>query len=245
MKALIDTYSDEEFKQIVKQSRSMREISQKLGYSATSGDSLAKIRKRIDELEISTEHFSTLHKRPVARSEENIFIENSTADQSTLRRWYLKGQYTPYVCSICGQEPIWQGKELTLILDHINGHNKDDRLENLRWVCPNCNQQLPTTNGKNKKILTKKYYCVDCGKEIDKRSVRCLECHTKNRVIPLEKMPVTRDELKDLIRNKPFTQIGQQFGVSDNAIRKWCDKFGLPRKASEIKKYSDEDWSKI
>ena len=125
---------DEEFKQIVKQSCSMREISQKLGYSATSGDSLAKIRKRIDELEISTEHFSTLHKRPVARSEENIFIENSTADQSTLRRWYLKGQYTPYVCSICGQEPVWQGKELTLILDHINGHNKDDRLENLRGL---------------------------------------------------------------------------------------------------------------
>ena len=38
-----------------------------------------------------------------------------------------------------------------MILDHINGDNKDDRLENLRWVCPNCNYQLDTTNGKNKK----------------------------------------------------------------------------------------------
>ena len=58
-------------------------------------------------------------------------------------------------------------------------------------------------------------------------------------------MPITRDELKDLIRSTPFTQIGIKFGVSDNAIRKWCDKFNLPRKVSEIKQYSDEEWSKI
>ena len=44
-------------------------------------------------------------------------------------------------------------KPLTLILDHINGHNHDNRLENLRWVCPNCNQQLDTTNGRNVKKL--------------------------------------------------------------------------------------------
>ena len=44
-----------------------------------------------------------------------------------------------------------QGKALTLILDHINGRNHDDRLENLRWVCPNCNQQLDTTNGRNRR----------------------------------------------------------------------------------------------
>jgi transposase len=58
-------------------------------------------------------------------------------------------------------------------------------------------------------------------------------------------MLVTREELKQLIRTTPFTQIGKQFGVSDNTIRKWCDKYNLPRKVSEIKKYSDEDWSKI
>ena len=73
----------------------------------------------------------------------------STINQKTLRRWYKKGNYTEYKCSICGLLPVWQNKELTLILDHINGLNNDDRLENLRWVCPNCNMQLPTTNGKN------------------------------------------------------------------------------------------------
>jgi len=58
-------------------------------------------------------------------------------------------------------------------------------------------------------------------------------------------MPVTREELKQLIRTTPFIKIGQQFGVSDNAIRKWCDKFNLPRKSTEIKKISDKDWEKL
>ena len=243
MKALIDTYSDQEFIQIVKQSNSYREISRKLGYSAISGDSLNIIKKRIENLHISVTHFNC--NTPVKRNEENIFIENSTADQKTLRRWYLKGCYTEYKCSVCGQEPIWQNKPLTLILDHVNGDNHDDRLENLRWVCPNCNQQLDTTNGKNRKKHQKKYYCIDCGAEISKGSIRCVSCYNKAKTISLEDMPVSREELKFLIRTKPFTRIGEQFGVSDNAIRKWCDKFSLPRKATEIKKFSDEEWSKI
>jgi uncharacterized protein with PIN domain len=91
-----------------------------------------------------------------------------------LRFWYKKGNYTPYICSICGLEPVWQDKELTLILDHINGINNDDRLENLRWVCPNCNQQLDTTNGKNKRHSEHKIKtCIDCGKKISQSSIRC------------------------------------------------------------------------
>ena len=73
-KALIDTYSDEEFKNIVKQSSSMKDISTKIGYTATSGDSLARIRKRIDFLNLSTEHFSEMNKRTVKRNEDNIWM---------------------------------------------------------------------------------------------------------------------------------------------------------------------------
>ena len=58
-------------------------------------------------------------------------------------------------------------------------------------------------------------------------------------------MRVSREELKTLIRTLPFLQIGEKFNVSDNTIRKWCDKYNLPRKASEIKKYSDEEWNLI
>ena len=241
--ALIDQYSKEEFNQIVLLSTNYKEVAQKLGYTAYSGDLCNKIKERIEADKCSIEHFKL--NTCIIRNEDNIFIKDSTANQSTLRRWYKKGEYTPYLCSICGQEPIWQGKELTLILDHINGSNHDDRLENLRWVCPNCNQQLDTTNGKNKKMIKKHYYCVDCGKEISRHSVRCQSCSSKAKIVPLEEMQVTREELKVMIRTIPFTQIGAKYGVSDNTIRKWCDKFNLPRKKSEIIAISDEDWTKI
>lgn len=145
----LNSFSDEEFSQIVQDSITMTEVCQKIGCSK-SGDMFKRIKQRINELNLSIEHFNSKGKTPVKRTVENIFIENSTADQRTLRKWYLKGNYTPYICSICGQEPFWNHQELTLILDHINGCNHDDRLENLRWVCPNCNQQLPTTNGKHR-----------------------------------------------------------------------------------------------
>ena len=226
MGALIDNYSDEEFSQIVGQSNSMAELSRKLGYSAYSGDSLSRIRTRI-------------------RNKENIFIENSTANQSTLRKWYIKGNYSPYICSICGQQPFWNGKEMTLILDHINGENHDDRLENLRWVCPNCNQQLPTTGGRNQKKRKKHYYCVDCGKEISRGCIRCKRCDDKFRTIQEENMPIDRNKLKELIFTTPFTKIAEMFGVTDNAIRKWCKKLKLPFRRKDINKYNEEEWVNI
>lgn len=54
-----------------------------------------------------------------------------------------------------------------------------------------------------------------------------------------------RKELKKLIRTKSFLEIGRMFNVSDNAIRKWCDAEKLPRKKTEIKQYTDEEWEKI
>ena len=243
--SLLSSYSKEELDLIVLNSNSWRDLGRKLGYASNSSDLKLSIQKRIEELNIDTSHFKTVAKNSIERNEENVFIENSTADQSTLRRWYFKGKYTEYKCSICGQEPFWNNKELTLILDHVNGCNNDDRLENLRWVCPNCNMQLPTTN-RSKNTTVKKYYCIDCGKEVSKSTTkRCQDCNSKHMIIPIENMSITREELKDLIRSTSFTQIGIKYGVSDNTIRKWCDKFNLPRKVSEIKQFSDEDWSKI
>ena len=93
-------------------------------------------------------------------------------------------------------------------------------------------------------------YCIDCGKELsDNRSIRCRACAAKERgskkTVPLNQMKVTREELKELIRTTPFTTIGSRFGVTDNSIRKWCDKFNLPRTKKEINSYSDEEWQNL
>ena len=48
-----------------------------------------------------------------------------------------------------------------------------------------------------------------------------------------------------MIRSIPFTKIGELYNVSDNAIRKWCDSYSLPRSSKEIKSYTSEEWDKI
>lgn len=84
--------------------------------------------------------------------------------------------------------------------------------------------------------------CIDCNIEITYGSTRCKSCREK---FVKKEIPISREELKEMIRKDSFLSIGKKFNVSDNAIRKWCDKYNLPRLKSEIKKYSDEEWSKI
>jgi hypothetical protein len=73
----------------------------------------------------------------------------------------------------------------------------------------------------------------------------CVACSNKARAIVKKDSDITREELKKLIRTLPFTQIGKIYSVSDNAVRKWCDYYNLPRKVSDIKQYTDEEWDKI
>ena len=91
-----------------------------------------------------------------------------------------------------------------------------------------------------------KNICIDCGKEIRNTSLRCKVCENKFRKIEAaDDYPVTREELKNLLRTTSFLQIGRQFNVSDNAIRKWCRNLNLPCRSHDIKKMSDEEWKLI
>lgn len=244
---LMDTYSKEEFAKIVMNSTSYADCLKKLGYASNSGSSTKLLKEKIQNENLSVSHFETksLNEKTV-RTEENVFCTNSTANQSTLRKFYLK-KHPQEKCQICGQVPFWNNKPLTLILDHINGFNHDNRLENLRWVCPNCNIQLETTNARNPNH--KKYYCEKCGKQVSQKGVKlCLNCYKKEQNenhIQRKNARPSREELKKLIREKPFTQIGKQFNVSDNAIRKWCDSEKLPKTKQEINSYSDIEWENI
>ena len=71
------------------------------------------------------------------------------ASRASVRKKILKDQLIPYQCGICELKE-WNGKQLSLHLDHINGKNGDHRLENLRFLCPNCHSQTDTYTGRNK-----------------------------------------------------------------------------------------------
>lgn len=226
-------------KKYVKESNSIKELQIKLGYSPNGGVS-SVIRNYCKEKNISLEHFTSISKEKIKRTEKNTFIKNSTASQKVLRELYKKNNYTEYKCSICGQEPFWNGKELTLTLDHINGINTDDRLENLRWVCPNCDRQLDTFCSKNNRKerinKAKKTYCIDCGKEISHNSQRCMKCE-KLRIRKVKNRPSAEELQNILLQNKGnFSKVGKIFGVSDNTIRKWCKSYNLPYHSGDYKR---------
>lgn len=79
-----------------------------------------------------------------------LFSANTKVSRGTIKRAILRRGLIENKCSCCGMLPFWNGKPLVFVLDHINGINNDNRLDNLRFVCSNCDSQLPTYKGKNK-----------------------------------------------------------------------------------------------
>lgn len=174
----------------------------------------------------------------VKRTAENVFIANSTATGTTVRKHFKKIKTIRYECAICGLPPYWNGKELSLTMDHINGNNQDDRLENLRWVCPNCDRQLSTFAGKNVKNRynsTATRFCKLCGKVMRRRSKAeiCVECKKKIKKVPLEKTTINGIEVRKkeletlLLEKKNICAVAKMFGITDNGLRKHLKKLGL------------------
>jgi len=81
-------------------------------------------------------------------SEETIFCERSDISQHLLRKYYYEKQEIEYECFICHRTE-WLGQKLSLELDHKNGDNHNNKLSNLRWLCPNCHSLTPTYKGNN------------------------------------------------------------------------------------------------
>ncbi len=214
--------NDFKFKHLVKKSKTYKEILDYFNISASSGN-YKTLKDRIRYLDVDVSHFEISYddlkqyglnkKIPL----EEVLIENSDYPRSSLKKRLLKNGMLKNECSICGQKGEWKGKELKMILDHINGINNDNRLENLRMVCPNCNSQLDTHSGKNNKRKKKKYYCK-CGNVIFKQSKQCKICYDiKQR---RAKRP-DKEKLLQEIKELGYEGTGRKYNVSGNAIKKW------------------------
>lgn len=224
-------YDEEKLKLIIKNSKSFADVARKMNYARASGFVLVK--KFIKHYNIDISHFDTQQEqwRKSLISLKNtiplhkILIENSTYNRNHLKIRLYKENLKKEECEICGQGPIWMGKKIALILDHINGIRDDNRINNLRIVCPNCNASLDTHCGKNKHTKNR---CLDCGQKCTKKSIRCKKCSNIYASTNLSHHILLRKverpsylELKKEVEQNGYSATGRKYGVSDNAIRKW------------------------
>lgn len=158
--------SDEQFVELLKKSSTISEVLFKLGYTVKGNSwGYSQVKRRIDDLNLDYSIFkgkSAVIKITKLNNvrKEDILKENCKHQRTVLRRYVIKNNLIPYKCAICGCTE-WQGKTLSLELDHINGINNDNRLENLRFLCPNCHSQTSTYGSRNQQVNSSEYDIPD------------------------------------------------------------------------------------
>lgn len=219
--------SDEDFQNLLNSSISYSDILRKLNFDAKTGGAYKTLKARINESNFNTElfdihrknHYKTnLIKKDKSKIDDILTI-NSNYSRTALKKRLISENIIDYKCSLCSIIDAWNGNPLSLQLDHINGINNDNRLENLRFLCPNCHSQTDSYAGKKLKTL---HRCLDCGKNISKISTRCKCCSSKLNGKKQRKYDISKEELINLIKQYPMIKVGEILGVSDNAIRKRC-----------------------
>lgn len=143
------TWTDAQLIEAVRHSSTLKEVIEKLGLRNTQGTQNT-IKKWISKLQLSTKHFKRTRRRETKTFEERLTV-NSIIDSGYLRDKLTERGLLEERCGVCGLEPLWQNSFLRLQLDHINGDRHDNRLENLRLLCPNCHSQTPTYGGRKRR----------------------------------------------------------------------------------------------
>lgn len=202
---------------------------------------------------------------------DEILVSNSITPRNVVKGILMKEKLIPYCCKKCEIVDVWQNEKINLHLDHINGINNDNRIENLRFLCPNCHSQTKTycsntqsrytdedilkesvgassirqvmlkmnmTTGTNYKRIKK--LLPDLVKKqkdiLVKENGDLIQSIISEKISKLPR-PTTRKvnrpskiELEKMIEEKSILQISKDYGVSDNAIRKWCKRYDIKTK---------------
>ena len=203
------------------------------------GNNSSTLKRKIEEYGLDISHFTFNNQYTSGKSNFKYipakeylgtgkFITTSKLKDKLIKEGLLINK-----CDKCGITE-WQGQPIVCQLHHINGNPKDNRLENLQMLCPNCHSQTENYCGSaNEK---EHYYCKDCGTEITRGAVYCVLCNAKHKR-KVEDRPDKEGLISLYKEHKSFLAIGRLYNVSDKAIAKWFKAEGLPYKASELKEY--------
>ena len=215
--------SDEQFVELLKNSSTISEVFFKLGYSVKGNSwGFAKIRQRMSDLNLDGNVFKG--KSPITKygslhkvNASDILKPNCKHARSVLRRYVIKNNLIPYRCAICGCVE-WQGRTLSLELDHINGINNDNRIENLRFLCPNCHSQTTTYGSRNQQRNDSEYEISD-----DLRDLIETEYRKRNNI----------------------KQVSAALGIRRRVVNKVISESGLKKSNQKYVIRYDKDWNEI
>lgn len=223
-------FEKEEFEKAINGSSSIKEVLQNLNLKVNSGNYRA-IHKYANEHEL---------KLPIGKPNiDNLTFKNTIPDEEWFRNGVARNGVGSrkkliaggrlYLCEECGTGPEYNGKPLTLQVDHIDGNQFNNTKDNLRFLCPNCHTQTETYGSRNKdtkESMGKYSYCEDCNIRVSGKSKRCVPCNNKNIDRPTKIEWPNREYVIALVTKTSFLQAGKELGVSDNAIRKFLKRTG-------------------
>jgi hypothetical protein len=229
-------YSEEEARAAVAASRSHSEAMVRLGVRPAGGNH-ATLKKYLSLWGISTDHFDWGGARPPTREAiplEDVLVEGSNYQRKRLKVRLVEAGLKQLRCELCGQGEMWRGARMGLVLDHVNGVWNDNRLENLRMLCPNCNATLDTHCGRKNRRDVLDRACAYCGDAFTPSrgtqrfcSRPCGVRHNAPALHRVERPPY--EQLIAEIAATSYSAVGRQYGVSDNAIRKWVRAYERDR----------------